>query len=155
MRLIDDEGDQKGIVYTDEAIKLAQSKELDLVEVSPNSDPPVCKIMDFGKHLYKQKKQEKKQKQRQKKTEMKGVRIGFRTDNHDLQVKAKQARKFLESRNSVKVVLMFKGRELADFDLAKEKLLQFAEQFDDIAEIAEEPKKQGHQLLVVLNPIKK
>ena len=154
VRLINADEEQVGIVDTQEAYKMASTKGLDLVEVSPNAEPPVCKIMDFGKFLYKQKKLEQKQKQRTKKTELKGIRLGFRTDEHDLEVKAKQARKFLEEKNSVKIVLMFKGREVAHFGLAKEKLLNFVEQLSDVSEIVEAPKKQGHNLLVILNPLK-
>jgi translation initiation factor IF-3 len=152
--LIDDEGGQLGIMATEKALEQAKSKELDLVEVSPNANPPVCKIMDYGKYQYKQKKIDKKHKKMQKQTEVKGVRVGFRTDSHDLEVKRKQAEKFLKARNIVKVSLIFKGRELAHVDLAIEKLKKFAATLEDIANVEEGPKRQGYNLIMILTPLK-
>jgi translation initiation factor IF-3 len=154
VRVIADDGEQLGVLDTNEAINIARSKELDLVEVSPNAEPPVCKIMDFGKYLYRQKKLEQKQKQKQKKAELKGIRIGFKTDVHDLEVKAKQARKFLEGKNTVKIVLVFKGREMSHFELARNKIVKFIESLADIADVVEAPKKQGYNLMAILNPKK-
>lgn len=139
---------------TEKALDSAKSKDLDLVEVSPNANPPVCKIMDYGKYQYKQKKIEQKHKKMQKQTEVKGVRVGFRTDTHDLEVKRKQAEKFLKARNMVKVSLIFKGRELAHVDLAIKKLKKFAETLEDVAQIEEGPKRQGYNLIMILTPLK-
>lgn len=139
---------------TEKAYAEAKSKDLDLVEVSPNANPPVCKIMDYGKYQYKQKKIDAKHKKMQKQTEVKGVRIGFRTDVHDIEVKKKQAIKFLKARNIVKVALTFKGRELAHVDLAVTKMKQFGEELSEYANIEEGPKRQGYNLIMILTPLK-
>lgn len=138
----------------EDAIAKAQAKNIDLVEVSPNTNPPVCKLMDYGKYQYKQKKIDQKHKKMQKQTEVKGIRMGFRTDSHDIEVKRKQAEKFLKARNMVKVALIFRGRELAHINLAKDKLLKFAEELSDIANMEEPPKRQGNNLIMILTPIK-
>jgi translation initiation factor IF-3 len=137
-----------------DALAKAKEKNLDLVEVSPNSNPPVCKIMDYGKHQYKQKKIDQRHRKMQKQSEVKGIRIGFRTEKHDLGVKKKQAEKFLKQRNMVKVSMMFRGREMAHMDMGREKLLQVAEDLNDIATIEEGPKRQGNNLILLLSPIK-
>ena len=139
---------------TQEALKRAEEKELDLVEVSPLSEPPVCKIMDFGNYLYSLKKKDRKQKKKAKKTETKTIRLSIRTEQHDLDVKAKKARKFLEDRNLVKVVVIFRGREISHQDLARKKMQEFYELIEDICKIEQEPKKQGFQMTMILNPNK-
>jgi len=133
---------------------LAQEAGLDLVEVAPKANPPVCKILDYGKYLYKQSKQDQKQKRGQKQTEMKGIRITFRINEHDLQTKRKQAEKFLKKNNSVKVTMMFKGREAAYSDLAKTKLDLFYNSLQDVAHMEVAPKKQGNTMFMILVPIK-
>lgn len=138
----------------EDALAKAQEKDVDLVEVSPNSKPPVCKLMDYGKYRYKQKKIDQKHRKMQKQTEVKGVRMGFRTDDHDIEVKRKQAERFLKARNMVKVSLIFKGRELAHVDLAKEKLKKFAEDLSELAKVEKGPKRQGNNLIMILTPLK-
>lgn len=138
----------------DKALALAQEKDLDLCEVAPNTNPPVCKVMDYGKYQYHQKKVDTKHRKTQKKTEVKGVRMGFKTGEHDLETKAKQARKFLEAGNSVKVSLIFKGREAMYKDLAKEKMLKFQESLEEICSIETSPKGQGNTLIMILTPNK-
>lgn len=125
---------------------------MDLVEVAPNAKPPVCKIMDFGKFMYRQKKQEHKHKKSQKQGEVKGIRLSMRTDTHDLQIKADKAKEFLRARNVVKIALIMRGRELAHINLAREKINLFATMVGDIGEIQEMPKKQGHNLIMVIAP---
>lgn len=137
----------------EEALKKAQERELDLVEVAPLATPPVCKIMDFGNYLYSLKKKDKKQRKRVKKTETKTTRLSIRTEKHDLEVKAKQARKFLEERNLVKVVLIFRGREMAHQDLAYEKMKEFKIMLEDISAVDQEPKRAGYQMVMILKPI--
>jgi len=110
--------------------------------------------MDYGTHLYSQKKKEKKQKKAQKQTETKTIRLSIRTEIHDLEVKAKRARKFLESRNIIKVALIFRGREMAHGDLAISKMKEFAEMLEDIAVIDQNAKRQGYQMIMILKPIK-
>lgn len=136
----------------EKALEMAKALELDLVEVAANVNPPVCKIMDFGKFLYHQNKIEQKQK-RQKQTEVKGVRLSLRTGTHDLETKAKQARGFLQDRNLVKVALILRGREFAHMDLARDKMNQFAEMLKDISVVEQMPKKTGNTLIMMLNPI--
>ncbi|MBN1258879.1 translation initiation factor IF-3 [Candidatus Peregrinibacteria bacterium] len=147
------DGEEKvGVIPTEEAITRAQEKGLDLVEVSPLADPPVCKVMDFKNYLYNEKKKGKKQKRAQKQIETKTIRLSIRTDIHDLEVKAKKARKFLEGRNIVKVVVLFRGREMAHGDLGFVKMKQFYEMLQDIANIEQEAKRQGYQMTMILNP---
>lgn len=143
-----------GELDTEEAMKRAKDKGLDLVEVSPMSSPPVCKIMDFGTYLYSQKKKDKKQKKGQKQTETKTIRLSIRTGIHDLEIKAKQAKKFLEDRNIVKVVVLFKGREMAHGDLGFVKMDEFFKMLEDVAVIEQHPKRQGYQMTMIINPIK-
>lgn len=126
----------------------------DLVEVSPTAHPPVCKIMDYGKHLYKQKKQDQAQKKAQKQTEVKVIRIGIRTEEHDLNVKIKRAEKFLNARNLVKISLIFKGREAAHPELGYDKLKKFQESLEEIADVDTPPKRQGNNLMMILAPKK-
>ena len=154
MRLIGDDGEQLGVKTLAEALQIAEEKSLDLAEVAPHADPPVCKIIDYGKYQYHQKKVEQKHRRQQKQTEVKCVRIGFRPNVHDLAVKEKQARRFLSARNMVKVTLVFRGREAQHFDLAKKKLLDFAVWLEDIATVETQPKKQGNTLFMMLAPIK-
>ena len=138
----------------EKALALAKEKNLDLAEVAPNATPPVCKIIDYGKYQYHQKKVETKHRKMQKKTEVKGVRMGFKTGEHDMQVKARQAMKFLKAGNAVKVSLIFRGREAAYKHLAIEKMEKFAEGLAEVGKIDTPPKKQGNTLLMILTPIK-
>lgn len=138
----------------EEALRRAETKGLDLVEVAPLADPPVCKLMDFGTYLYSLKKKEKKAKKGTKKTETKTIRLSIRTDKHDLEVKAKQARKFLEERNLVKVALIFRGREVSHQDIGIEKMNGFYKLLEDICSMEDQPKKQGYQMTMMLNPLK-
>ena len=124
------------------------------MEVAPKAHPPVCKILDYGKYLYRQNKIEQKHKRMQKQSEMKGIRITFRIDKHDLETKINQARKFIEDHNSVKVTLVFKGREAAYSDIAKEKLDFFHDSLKDIAHTELAPKKQGNTMFMILVPQK-
>jgi translation initiation factor IF-3 len=154
IRLIDEEDNQLGIQTLEDALRLAAERELDLVEVAPKASPPVCKLLDYGKYLYRQKKIEQKQKKMQKQAEMKGIRLTFRIDRHDLETKIRHARSFIEDRNSVKVSLVFKGREAAHADLARQKLDLFAEALQDIGQMEERPKKQGNQMIMIIVPLK-
>jgi len=139
---------------TEKALALTREKDLDLCEVAPNVNPPVCKIMDYGKYQYHQKKVDTKHRKTQKKTEVKGVRMGFKTGEHDMETKAKQAKKFLEMGNSVKVSLIFRGREAMYKDLAKEKMLKFQEGLEEFCSIETSPKGQGNTLIMILTPKK-
>ncbi len=139
---------------TEKALEMAVAKGLDLIEVSPLAKPPVCKILDFGTHLYNRKKKEKQQKKAQKQTGTKTIRLSIRTESHDLEVKAKKARSFLGEGHTLKVVVIFKGREITRVELGKEKMATFSEMLSDVATIEQAPKKQGFQMTMMLNPIK-
>jgi len=123
--LIDDEGKQLGTLKIFDALKLAKEKDLDLVEVGPTTNPPIAKIMDYGKYMYRKEKQERKSLGKQKDQERKTVRVGFKTGTHDLQFKAKQVGGFLKDGHIVKIELTLRGREKALSSIAKEKLIKF------------------------------
>ena len=123
--VIDDGGKQVGEMSTIEAMALARERLLDLVEVSPKANPPVCRIMDYGKHIYQQSKQMRLAKAKQKKVEIKGVRLGIRTDVHDLEFKRTQSEKFLGHGDKVKIEIVLRGREKAHQDLARQNLQNF------------------------------
>ena len=133
---------------------VAQEQELDLVEVSPNARPPVCKILDLGSYMYQLKKKEKKQKAHSKQTEVKMVRFGFRTDKHDLDRQANKARDFLAERHLVKASILLRGREFTNQDYAKEKLKNFVNGILDVAEIEQPMRKQGNQYIMIIKPKK-
>lgn len=141
-----------GIVSIESALALAEQKMLDLAEVAPNVRPPVCKIMDYGKYQYHQKKIETKHRKMQKKAEIKGIRLGFKTGDHDIETKIKQAKKFLEEGNAVKVALIFKGREAMYRNLAEDKMKKFYDGLKDICALEAPPKNQGNVLIMVLTP---
>lgn len=127
VRVIDAEGKNLGILDIAKALELAREKELDLVEISANANPPVCKITDYGKYQYAQEKKERKQKVKQKKSDLKGIRIGFTISPHDLEIKARQTEKFLKDGHKVRIDMRLKGREKAHRDLAEEKIKKFLE----------------------------
>lgn len=154
MRLVGADGEQLGIVTLEKALALAAENGTDLLEVAPNAKPPVCKLLDFGKYQYYQKKVDSKHRRTQKKTEVKGIRMGFKTGEHDVDVKAKQAKKFLEGGNTVKISLIFRGREVIYKDLASQKLKAFYEKLKDVALLESPPKSQGNTLIMILTPIK-
>jgi translation initiation factor IF-3 len=138
--VIDESGQALGEMSNYEALDIAKSKELDLVEVSPNTRPPVCKIMDYGKFQYAQAKKSKSQSS-QKKTETKGIRIGVRTDTHDLEFKKKQTEKFLSKGNKVKIEIRLRGREKAHQDLARQNLKDFSKNIETPHKIEEDVKR--------------
>lgn len=148
------EGQAPVEMNTEEAILRAREKGLDLVEVAPQNRPPVCKIMDYGSYVYDLKKKERKQRQASKQAETKTIRLSIRTGSHDLETKAKQARAFLADRHPVKVVVIFKGREIAHKDLGQAKMLEFQKLVEDVAIIEQHPKMQGYQMIMTLNPSK-
>lgn len=150
--MIDEAETQLGIMGIEKALGLAKERGFDLVEVSPQARPPVCRLIDFGKFLYRQRKLEQKHKAMQKKAEVKGIRISLRTDKHDIEVKVKKAKEFLKEGNSVKVALIFKGREITHFDLALLKMQEMRDALKDVAKVDQEPKKQGYNLFMILSP---
>lgn len=152
MRLIDEQGAQLGIVSLREALTLAEQRGLDLMEVAPNAVPPVCRIVDYGKFRYEQTKKDREARKNQKQAELKEVRLKPKTDDHDLEVKAKQARKFLLAGDKVKFTVRFRGREIFHPDIGREMLEQMAEDLRDVATVEQKPLMEGRALSLLLAP---
>ena len=150
VRLIDAEGQQAGIVNTSEALQLAEESGLDLVEVSPNAKPPVCKIMDFGKFKYELAKKEKENRKKQHVIVTKEVRFRPKTDEHDFEFKVRHARKFLDAGHRVKATVMFRGRENAHREYGQRVLDKFKLALEDIAKIEKDSKLEGGQLVLFM-----
>lgn len=150
--LIDEEGTRVGVVPVREALALAEERGLDLVEVAPNAVPPVCRILDYGKYRYEQTKKEREARKNQKQAELKEVRLKPKTDDHDLDIKAKQARKFLLAGDKVKFTVRFRGREMAHPDIGREMLEQIAEELRDVALVEQRPLMEGRALSLLLAP---
>ena len=139
MRLIDDEGQMVGVMSSDEALRFAESRGLDLIEIAPNANPPTCKVMDYGKWKYEAKKKEKESRKNQTIVTIKEIQIRPRTDDHDLDVKLKHARKFLLEGDKVKLNLRFSGREMAHQELGYELLKDVSQRLSEIATVEAEP----------------
>lgn len=155
VRLIDQNGEQVGVVSLKEALDIAHEAGLDLVEISPTSNPPVCKIIDYGKFRYDQTKREKESKKAQHQIKVKEVKVKPNIDEHDFQTKLRHARDFILKGNKVKVTCMFRGREMAHTDIGRRVVQKFCEGLEDIA-MPEAPLKMfGRALNVVLAPAKK
>ncbi|HDT12476.1 MAG TPA: translation initiation factor IF-3 [Candidatus Marinimicrobia bacterium] len=150
VRLIGESGNQIGIVSIQEALKEAEKSDLDLVEISPDADPPVCKILDFGKYKYQQHKHEKENRKKQHVVQMKEIRFRPGTDTHDIETKAKKIRKFLEEGSKVKITVMFRGREMAHKEYGHKVLEIVSEQLSDIARMENEPSQEGRFLTTYL-----
>lgn len=151
IRLIDDAGGQRGVVPTDEALRMAREVGLDLVEVSPNERPPVCKIMDYGKHKYLQ---SKKLKQKHHEQKMKEVRIRPKTDPHDRQIKMEHAKQFLQHGDRVQFTMIFRGRERFHQDLGNESFQEIITALADISKVERPPKMLGKRMTMILVPTK-
>jgi translation initiation factor IF-3 len=152
VRLIDAEGNQVGVVPLREALETAESSGLDLVEVSPNVDPPVCRVMDYGRYKYQQNKKLQEAKKRQSGYQVKEIKIRPMTGEHDLQVKLRHIRRFLEHRDKVKVSLMFRGREMAYTQLGAAVLERVAELTSDVANVEQAMRREGRRMFMVLAP---
>ncbi len=153
VRLIDPDGNQAGIVSAKEAYLKAQELKLDLVKIAPQAKPPVCKIMDYGKHRYEQQKKEKESRKKQKTISVKEVRLSLKIEKHDLETKAKNARKFLAAGDKVKVSLRLRGREMANASFANEVIQKFVETVgEDIAKVDSKPKLEGRSVNAMLVP---
>lgn len=154
IRVVDTEGEPLGIMETKAALEMAESKQLDLVMIAPQAKPPVCKIMDYGKYLYEIQKREKEAKKKQKVINIKEVRLSPKIEDHDLNVKAKNAEKFLKDGDKVKVTVRFRGRE-ADYAHFGEELLKVIyEKLQEVCLIEKEPKLEGRNMTMVLTPKK-
>ena len=150
--LIDENGDQKGVMNTYDAFRLAEEAGLDLVEVSPMANPPVCKILDYGKFKYDQQKKEKEAKKRQHTTQVKEIRLSTFIEDHDIMVKAKTGAKFLKEGNKLKVSLRFRGRERDYVARGQEVMGKYAEAVSEFGDMEKKPKMEGRNLSMVLTP---
>lgn len=151
VRVISNDGDKIGIVPLEEALKLAEEKELDLVMISPNANPPVCKVMNYGKFIYEQSKKEKEAKKKQKVIDIKEVRLSPTIEEHDVSIKAKNARKFLLAGDKVKVTIRFRGREAGHSSIGKKTLNNFYSKLEDISIIEKQPKLEGRNMTMTLS----
>ena len=153
MRVVDPEGEH-GIYETSAAVELAQKRGLDLVEVAPDADPPVAKIMDFGKFRYEQQKKEKEQRKKAHKVELKEIRFRPNTDDHDFDFKVKHAREFIDDGNQVKAWVQFRGRDIIYKDRGADLLGRFIEALSDVARVEQLPKMEGRRMTVMMTPDK-
>lgn len=138
-----------------EALALAEEKKLDLVKIAATANPPVCKIMDFGKHKYEQQKREKEAKKKQKIVELKEVRLSLNIEKHDLETKSGMAKKFLENGDKVKVSLRFKGRELGHADLGRKVFEAFAKEIEEFGKMEKVPVLEGRSMITIFQPLNK
>ena len=152
--MIGADGDNVGVVSLEEALRLAQEADLDLVEVAPNSDPPVCRILDYGKFLYEKAKKDREARKAQTKVEIKEVRLRPKTSEHHRSFKVRDARRWLENGMKVKVRIRFRGREITYPEIALEDLRAIAEELSDIAVVEQNPSLEGNSMLMVLAPTK-
>ena len=149
---MDENGDNHGVVTPAHAISLAEEVGLDVVEISPNANPPVCKIMDFGKYKYESQKKAAEAKKKQKVIEVKEVKFRPNIDTHDYDVKMRNVNRFLEDGDKVKVTLRFRGREMAHQELGRDLLQRIAADVEDVAKIESMPKMEGRQMIMVVAP---
>lgn len=152
VRLVSETGEQLGIMHPKEALNIALSRGLDLVEVAPSAKPPVCKIMDVGKFKYEQSKRERDARKKQKIINVKEVKLRPSIEDHDFEVKTKSAIRFLEDGDKVKVTIMFRGRELSHPELGQELLVRVAEMVQEVATVEKNPKLEGKNMTMILTP---
>lgn len=152
LRVIDSDGKQLGVLPRREALRLAEERSLDLVEVAPNANPPVVKLMDFGKYQYEKAKREREARKARKEIEVKEIRLRPKTGEHDIGFKIRQARSFLESGAKVKVRIRFRGREITHQDVARRQLDRVAQELSDISTIEQMPGFEGRTMLMILAP---
>jgi translation initiation factor IF-3 len=150
--LIDQNGEKQGIMPISAALEAAEEVGLDLVEISPNSDPPVCKILDYGKFKFQEQKKKNEARKRQKTVEIKEIKLRPNIDTHDYDVKAKAMHRFFEEGDKVKVTLRFRGREMAHPELGMKLLQQVKTDFEEVAKVEYEPRMEGRQMIMILAP---
>ena len=151
VQLIGDDGEKLGVISFKEAMAKAEEKKLDLVLVAPQAKPPVCKIMNYGKYKFEQAKKEKEAKKKQKVAELKEIRITPNIEEHDFGFKAKNARKFIEDGNKLKITVKFRGREVNNSKLGEDALNRFIEELSDIANVDKRPKLEGRNMFIMLS----
>jgi translation initiation factor IF-3 len=152
IRLISSDGEQLGVVPLQEALNKADNVGLDLVEISPNTNPPVCKILDYGKYVYEKQKLDKKNKKKQHVIHVKEIRVRPNTGDHDLLTKLSRAKKFLEAGDKVKITVMYRGREMARQDMGVDTLNRVVDILDEFAEIDKQANMEGRRLSLILSP---
>lgn len=152
MRVISEEGEQLGIMSAEAALKIAEEKDLDLVKIAPGSNPPVCKIMDYGKFRFEQGKRDKEAKKNQRVVEVKEIRMSPSIGTNDFNVKLRNGQKFLTEGNRLKVSVRFRGREMAHTELGTELLTRFAQECAEIASVDKNPKLEGRNMAMFLSP---
>ncbi len=152
MRLIDDQGEQVGIVSTEEARGMADEVGLDLVEVAPNAEPPVCKLLDYGKFKYTSQKKASEARKRQKTIDVKEIKMRPGIDRHDYDVKMRSIVKFLDEGDKVKLTLRFRGREMVHQDIGRRVMQRVCDDLGDLVKIEQTPKLEGRQMTMVMSP---
>lgn len=152
VRVIDQDGEQLGILPIHQAMAVAQERDLDLVEVAPNARPPVCRIMDYGKFRYEQSKREREARRKQKVLTLKEVRMSPKIDTHDLQIKMRSAERFLKDGDKVKITVRFRGREIVHADMARQKLTELASELKNICIVERPPRLEGRHMIMILAP---
>ncbi len=150
--MISPDGSQLGILPTEQALQMAYSQNLDLVEVAPEARPPVCRIMDYGKYRYEQSKKAREAKKKQTVIELKEIKLRPKTEEHDFQFKARHAERFLKEGNKAKITMMFRGREMVRMDRGKALLDRFVEALKDVAVVEQAPKVEGRNMSLILAP---
>jgi translation initiation factor IF-3 len=151
IRAIDTDGTQLGILAPQEALRIAEEKELDLVLVSDKADPPVCRIMDYGKYKFEQEKKAREARKKQHTADVKEVKMRYKIDDHDYQVRVNAARRFLKSGDKVKATITFRGREIQHANLAEDLLKRMAKDLQDVAEVQQAPKREGRNMIMLLS----
>jgi translation initiation factor IF-3 len=154
VRVVGVDGEAIGIMSSDDALKLAYDKGYDLVLMAPQAQPPVCRIMDYGKYRFERDKKEKEAKKKQQVIELKEIQLSCRIDTHDFETKARHAQKFLESGNKVRVVMRFKGREMSHVSIGQEIMAKFEETCNDVGAVDKKPVLDGRIMSMVISPVK-
>ena len=154
IRVIDTDGAQLGIMPPQEALQLAEEKELDLVLLSDKADPPVCRVMDYGKYKFEQEKKAREARKKQHTADVKEVKMRYKIEEHDYNVRVKQAERFLKEGDKVKATVMFRGREIQHSDLAEHLLKRMAKDLEPLGELQQAPKKEGRNMMMLISPKK-
>ena len=152
VRVVNADGDMVGVISVEEGVELADDVGLDLVEVSPNADPPVCKILDYGKYKYAEQKKANEARKKQKTIDIKEIKMRPGIDEHDYQVKMRSVRRFLDGGDKVKLTIRFRGREMAHLDLGMKVLDRVREEIDELAKVEQFPKTEGRLMTMVIAP---
>ncbi len=149
---MDTDGNQLGIMPVREALRIAEERQLDLVEIAPQAKPPVCRIMDFGKYKYEQSKKEKEARKKQKIVEIKEIKLRPNIEDHDFFVKVRNASRFLREGDKVKATIIFRGREIVHTQLGKQLLVRLSEELKDLGNVERQPKLEGKNMIMILTP---